>query len=94
MDEFDGELEARKKRVMEKEWVRMIDLPGFDEWSAHYRGLETILPAERCNHRVLVHPDELNQPLDWIFEREYQSHLDDYADHGGPRRRLDEFKKA
>jgi hypothetical protein len=93
MDNDEYELEARKKRVAEKKWCRMIDLPGFKEWSVGYVGLEKIIPNLK-DYNVLVHPDEIDRPLDWIFEREYRGWLADFAERGGLRRDLNDFKKS
>ena len=87
------EEEALNKRVAEKLWRRMIELPGYAEWSAPYRRLNSIIP-NLSEHHVLVHPDELQHSLVWLFEREFQGWLDDYADRGAPRRNLSDYKVA
>jgi len=87
------EQEALDKRVAEKLWLRMVELPGYAEWSAPYRRLDRIIPNLR-EHHVLVHPDEFQHSLIWLFEREFQGCLDDYADRGAPRRNLSDYKAA
>ncbi len=77
--------EALKKRVAEKLWLRMVDLPGYAEWFAQYRGLPDLR-----EHHVLVHPDELQHSLAWLFEREFQACLDAYPYE--PRENLNEYK--
>jgi hypothetical protein len=93
MESRHPELEARKKLVMEKKWCLMAELPGYKEWSEQFRGLEHIIP-NLSGYHVLVHPDEVSRPLDWIFEREYRGWLADFAERGGPRRELNDYKKA
>ena len=82
---------AINKRVAEKMWLRMIDLPGYAEWSAQYKGLNGIIPSLH-EHHLLVHPDEYCSSLAWMFEREFQSWLDSYAERGGRRHDLGEYK--
>jgi hypothetical protein len=93
MENHQAELEARKKLVMEKKWCLMAELPGYKEWAEQYIGLERIIP-NLGDYHVLVHPDEFSRPLDWIFEREYRGWLADFAERGGKRRDLDDYKKA
>jgi hypothetical protein len=93
MQNDDVEQEARKKRVMEKKWCLMVELPGYKEWSEQYKNLERIIP-NLSDYHVLVHPDEFSHPLDWIFEREYSDWLADFAERGGPRSQLNEYKKG
>jgi hypothetical protein len=93
MKNLDTELEARKKLVMEKNWCIMAELPGYKEWSDQFRGLERIIP-NLSDYHVLVHPDEFSRPLDWLFEREYRAWLADFAERGGKRQNLDDYKKA
>ena len=86
--------EAIAKRVMEKKRLRMIDLPGFAEWSAQYGGIDRLLP-ESHKHYVLVHPDELTKSLVWLFERECQGYFDMLTgDCGFPQRHLHDYKVA
>jgi hypothetical protein len=92
------EQEALNKRVAEKKWLRLVDLPGYVEWAAQYHGLERIIP-NLSEHHLLVHPDEMNGPMDWLFEREFQGWLNDFAERvasygGRPRQTLDEFKNT
>lgn len=87
--------EAITKRVIEKKWLRMIDIPGFAEWSAKYGGIERII-LDIHRHYVLIHPDELTGSLDWFFEKECQGLLN-YRGHGGhtePKRYLNDYKVA
>lgn len=93
MRKSQAEQEALNKRVDEKMWLRMVDLPGYAEWAASYRGLDRIIP-KLPEHHVLVHPDEMQRSLVWLFEREFQGWLDDYADRGAPRKRLSEYEVA
>jgi hypothetical protein len=85
--------EAINKKVAEKKWLRMVDLPGYQEWSSQFRDLDRII-TDLHEHHVLVHPDELGSSLSWLFEREFQEWLDDYADRGAPHKQLSEFKVA
>ena len=89
----DRNLEAEQRCVAEMAYLRLVDLPGFIEWSAQYRGLNQIIPNLN-EYRLLVHPDELKGPMDRFFEKQFQTVLDD-ENHRGPRRRsLSEFKKV
>jgi len=92
MENNQDELETRKKLAMEKKWCLMAKLPGYDECAEQYNGLEHIIP-NLGDYHVLVHPDEFSRPLDWIFEREYRSWLADFAERGGKRRDLDDYKR-
>ncbi|HVU08782.1 MAG TPA: hypothetical protein VHG89_09590 [Verrucomicrobiae bacterium] len=92
MENRDAEFEIRRKRVMEKKWCLMVELPGYKEWAGQYKNLDCIIPNLEGYH-ILVHPEEFSRPLAWIFEREYKSWLADFAERGGPRRDLNEFKK-
>ena len=93
MRKSDQEQEALNIRVAQKVWLRMVELPGYAEWAAAYRGLDGIIP-DLHERRVLVHPDELHHSLVWLFEREFQGWLDSYADYGAPRKNLSEYKVA
>lgn len=68
--------EAINKRVMEKKWVRMVDLPGYKEWSQQFKGLEKII-HDLVEYHVLVHPVEFDHSLNWLFEREFKGALED-----------------
>ena len=91
----DFDQEAITKRVIEKKRLRMIDLPGFAEWSAQYGGIDRMI-TDVHRHFVLVHPDELTKPLAWLFERECQSLLEPtgHSGHTQPRRYLRDYKVA
>ncbi|MEO5984302.1 MAG: hypothetical protein ABIP80_02285 [Ferruginibacter sp.] len=94
MDDFDKEQAARKKKALEKKWCRMVDLPGYKEWSARYQGLDRII-SDLNNYHILVHPDELSRPLDSIFELEFKSWLEDFAERaGGKPRDLNDYAVA
>jgi hypothetical protein len=93
MRRTEEEQEALNRRVAEKQWLRLVNLPGYAQWSAQYQGLNRII-HDLENYHVLVHPDEFNRPLDEKFEGIFQGWLDDYADRGAPCRKLSEYKKA
>jgi hypothetical protein len=82
---------------MEKKWCLMVELPGYKEWSEPYIGLERII-SNLSDYHVLVHPDELSRPLDWLFEREFRGFLADFAERAAKysdrRWDLDDYKKA
>jgi hypothetical protein len=93
------EQEAINKKVAEKLWLRLVDLPGYAEWAAQYQGLERII-SNLSDYHLLVHPDEMNGPMDWFFEQTFQTQLEatanTMADYGVQVRRqnLNEFRKT
>lgn len=85
--------EATAKRVIEKKRLRLIDRPGFTEWSTQYGGIDRIISGLH-KHYVLVHPDELGSSLVWLFERECEGLLNYSAHATRPRRFLSDYKVA
>ena len=92
MDSIDPQQKALNARVAQKKWCRMVELPGYTEWSAKFHGLERII-SNLQDYHVLAHPDEFSRPLDWLFERKFHDWLSDYADHGAPVKTLDHYRK-
>lgn len=89
---IDQAKEEGRKRVEQMKWLRLIDLPGYIEWSAQFQGLDRIID-DLDEYHLLVHPDEFNQSPEVFFEQEFQGWIDDWAERGGLHRSLSEFRK-
>ena len=82
MENLDPEQEAVNKRVMEKKWCLVADLPGYKEWSDKYRDRLLALIKEFAGRHILVHPDEFSHSLDEKFEELLKGYVEEMADYG------------
>ena len=88
---------APGNRLTKDLWVKLVDLPGYQEWAAGYDRLERIIPDLEDYH-LLVHPEHVKQPPDGYFEQVFQGSLDDTYDHFAhlnlPRYSLQDYKRG
>jgi hypothetical protein len=89
---IDEQNEILRKRAEKMKWLRLVDLPGYKEWSDQFQGLDRII-SNLNEHHLLVHPDEFYQSPEAFFVQVFQGWLDDYADRGARHRSLDEYRK-
>lgn len=72
MNEFE-------RRVSESREMRLLDLPGYSEWSRSHRLEYPEALAYLDGLTALIHPDEAAGPHDRLFEELYQEVLTDFG---------------
>ena len=78
-------------------WVRLVDLPGYQEWAADYDRLERIIP-DLENYGRLMPQAEVENPPQGYFEKVFQGSLDDFQEQFAhldpPRHVIADYRKG
>ena len=63
----------KPKRMTEELWVRLMDLPGYEEWIKDYdRYIEKIVGEKINDFHMLIHPSVIEKPPEGYFDDFFQ----------------------
>ncbi len=86
------------KRLTEELWVRLMDLPGFEEWAKDFDRPKRMVGVDFEEFRLLVHPRDIEAPPPGFFDRVCQDRIDSIHEHFAhldlPRHTIDDYKKG
>ena len=97
-DQSDVEESPPAQRLTEELWVRLMDLPGFDEWAKEFDRPERMIGEDLAEFYLLVHPRDIEAPAPGFFDRVCQGRMDAINEHFAhldlPKHTIEDYKQG